>query len=84
MSNRTKQAAAIESGGKLNLHACLKCVQELANDPGIVCVFGRNGTRCSRCVAKATDCRVIPMELLDLADSTVAAAKRGYVEVTRD
>jgi hypothetical protein len=34
-----KTANTIEVEGKSNVYACLKCVQELAIDPEVVCVF---------------------------------------------
>ncbi|KAI9877111.1 MAG: hypothetical protein M1830_004762 [Pleopsidium flavum] len=38
----------------------------------------------SRCIGKGSDCRVIPVELLDLADSVVSAAKKGYANATKE
>ncbi len=54
-----KTANTIEVEGKSNVYACLKCVQELAIDPEVVCVFSAKGSKCSGCVSKAANCHVV-------------------------
>jgi hypothetical protein len=39
---------------------CLRCSQQLSNDPSLICVVAPGSTKCSRCINLRKTCRPVP------------------------